>query len=126
MTSDGMKQQERADFIVVCADCELRKELATPNEAVAFYHRHRSITGHDVSWERADIDLLRRVPAGDLKTVIEGLALEGEFTDGVPTGVITAAMSERGATIGETLEAIHELRMAGELYEPRDDYLCVT
>ena len=98
-----MKHQERADLIVVCADCELRKELATPNEAVAFYHPHRSITGHDVSWERADIDLLRRVPAGDLKTVIEGLALEGEFADGVPTGVITAAMGERGHTIGEML-----------------------
>lgn len=30
--------------------------------------------------------------------------------------------SKRGLTIGETLAAIREQRMAGELYEPRDDH----
>ena len=120
-----MKQRERADLIVACDDCELRTEIDTPNEAVSFYRRHRSITGHDVGWERADVDL-PEVPAGELKTVIDWLELEGEFADGVPIGVITVAMGERDTTIGETLAVIHELRTDGELYEPRDDYLRVV
>ncbi|MFC7222503.1 hypothetical protein ACFQKF_05035 [Halalkalicoccus sp. GCM10025322] len=119
-----MKRGERADLTVVCADCELRKDLSTPNEAVAFYRRHRSITGHDVDWKRADITDIEAVPKGDLKAVIS--ALEERFPEGVPVGVVTAARSVQGATIGRTLEAIHERRMAGELYEPRDDHLRVT
>lgn len=61
---------------------------------------------------------------GDLEEVIA--TLEGRFEDDVPIGVITAVMSERGHTIGETLSAIRERRLGGELYEPRDDHLRVT
>ncbi|MFC7007201.1 hypothetical protein ACFQIA_05405 [Halalkalicoccus sp. GCM10025704] len=85
----------------MCADCELRKDLSTPNEAVAFYRRHRSITGHDVDWKRADITDIEAVPKGDLKAVIS--ALEERFPEGVPVGVVTAARSVQGATIGRTL-----------------------
>lgn len=124
MTIDTSESRsERAPLSVVCADCEVQKELEDANEAVAFYRRHRSITGHDVEWVRTDLD----VPAAsgdDLEKLIG--KLEGRFENGVPIGVVTAAMGNRGLTIGETLSAIHELRMAGELYEPCDDHLRVT
>ncbi len=124
MTTDTTSQGERTTLAVVCADCEVHKELEDANEAVAFYRRHRSITGHDVEWVRADLDVSTDLLGGDVGTVIA--ELEDRFEDGVPIGVITAVMSERGHTIGETLSAIRELRMAGELYEPRDDHLRVT
>lgn len=124
MTTDTPKSRdERTPLAVVCADCATRKELEDANEAVAFYRRHRSITGHDIEWVRTDLD----VPAAsedDLKELVD--ELEGRFEDGVPIGVVTAAMGNRGLTIGETLSAIRELRMGGELYEPRDDHLRVT
>ncbi|WP_336344596.1 hypothetical protein [Halalkalicoccus ordinarius] len=124
MTTDTSKSRgERAPLSVVCTDCEVHKEVGDANEAVAFYRRHRSITGHDVEWVRAD-GVPKVAPEGDLKEVIAGL--EGRFENGVPIGVVTAVTSERGRTIGETLSAIRELRMAGELYEPRDDRLQVT
>jgi hypothetical protein len=119
-----MKREERADLAVVCADCDLRTDLNTPNEAVAFYRRHSSITGHDVGWKRADVTGIETVPEGDLEAVIS--ALEERFPAGVPVGVVTVVRSVQGATIGGTLEAIHERRMAGDLYEPRDDHLRVT
>jgi hypothetical protein len=31
-------------------------------------------------------------------------------------------MSDRGLSIGETLDEIHEVRMTGGLYEPQDDH----
>ena len=125
MTTDTSRG-ERTTLAVVCADCEARKELDDANEALAFYRRHRSITGHDVEWVGADLDLdvSPGIPNGDIGAVIA--EREDRFEDGVPIGVITAVMSEHGLTIGETLERIRERRMAGELYEPRDDHLRVT
>lgn len=124
MTTDATKSPDkRAALSVVCADCEVHKELEDANQAVAFYRRHRSITGHDVEWVRAD-EVPTVAPEADLEEVIA--ALEGRFENGVPIGVVTAVMSARGHTIGETLSAIRELRLAGGLYEPRDDRLRVT
>ena len=124
MTTDTSESRgKRAPLSVVCADCEVHKELEDANEAVTFYRRHRSITGHDVEWVRAD-GVPKVAPEGDLEEVIA--ALEGRFEDGVPIGVVTAAMGNRGLTIGETVSAIRELRLGGELYEPRDDHLRVT
>ncbi|MCL7418981.1 MAG: hypothetical protein M8354_14260, partial [Halalkalicoccus sp.] len=128
VSADSPKPRERGGSVVVCPDCELRKAIETPNEAVAFYRRHAAITGHDVDWERADVDGLEAVTPestdDDPRAVIR--TLEGRFPEGVPIGVVTAAASRRGATIGETVDAIRELRMDGELYEPRDDHLRVT
>lgn len=116
--------QQRHASVVTCPDCAVSKGISDPNEAVAFYRRHRSITGHDPEWDRADFPALESVRSNDLTTVIGGL--ESRYSDGVPIGLVTAAMSDRHATIGETLEAIYDLRMRGELYEPLDDHLRVT
>ncbi|MDL5360648.1 hypothetical protein [Halalkalicoccus sp. NIPERK01] len=118
-----MSQRERRSF-VVCEACDVSKEVDDPNEAVAFYRRHRSITGHDVAWGWADFDGLESSSEDDLASVIAGL--EDRFEDGVPLGIVSAAMADAGRTIGETLEAIRSLRMDGELYEPRDDHIRVT
>ena len=50
-------------------------------------------------------------------------ALDEQFKGGIPLGIITAAMSKQGWTVGETIAALHELRMSGALWEPRDDHL---
>lgn len=119
-----VERSDRSDRkpAVVCSDCGVRKRIEFENEAVAFYRRHRSVTGHDIEWEL--IDAVEQVASDDLRSIID--ELQARFPDGVPIGVITVAMSERGATIGETLGDIRELRMGGELYEPRDDHLRVT
>lgn len=119
-----MSQQNRAMFVAVCPDCDVDKRSNDANEAVAFYRRHHSLTGHDIEWERADLDVLDAIPDDSLETVIG--ELEDHYVDGVPIGVVTAAMHGRGFSIGETMDAIHDLRMRGALYEPRDDHLRVT
>ncbi len=114
--------QQDPRFVATCPECENRTETDTANEVVAFYRRHHSLTGHDIEWERAALNALDEIPTdAELGSVIEGL---GEhYESGVPVGVITAAMSERGLAVGETLAEIHELRMRGRLWEPRDDHL---
>lgn len=126
MTTDATRPNrgERAPFAVVCADCEVSKELDDANETVAFYRRHHSVTGHDVEWARADLDVPEAASETDLGELIG--ELQERFESGVPIGVVAAAMGERGHTIGETLAAIRERRMDGQLYEPRDDHLRVT
>lgn len=121
-----MSRQDQAPFVVVCPDCDVRKRADEPNEAVAFYRRHHSLTGHDIEWERADLDVLDALPdePGDLRGVIDELA--SHYPEGVPIGVVAAAMDGHGLSIGETMDAIHELRMRGALYEPRDDHLRAT
>lgn len=118
-----MNQHEGARLVVICPDCAVSMAIDDVNEAVAFYRRHRAVTGHDVEWERTELDDAT-VPGEDLRSVIAGL--EARVEGDVPLGLVAVAMSERGLTIGETLEAVRELRMNGELYEPRDDHLRVT
>ncbi|WP_254545808.1 hypothetical protein [Halomarina pelagica] len=128
-----MSEEPRAPFVVACPDCEVRTATDDPNETVAFYRRHRAVTGHDLAWERAEFD-----GADDLRPDADGtdgpgggeavLAaivddLEGTYGNGVPVGIVAAAMGARGVPMGETLERIRALRMRGALYEPRDDHL---
>ncbi len=114
---------ERA-FVVACEDCGVERRTDDPNEPAAFYRRHSAATGHDVVWKRATAEPLDAIDVptdADLKTVVR--ALDDHYEEGVPVGVIAAAMADRGATMGETFAAIHDLRMSGGLYEPRDDHL---
>lgn len=125
MTTDTIKSRsEQAPLAVVCADCGARKELDDANEAVVFYRRHHSVTGHDIRWECSEIGVLETVPKEGLKIVVH--ALEKHFTAGVPIGTITAVMDQQDSTIGETLDTIYELRMDGALYEPQRDHIKAT
>lgn len=116
-----MTRQRSKPFVVSCADCEVSKAVDDANEAVSFYERHTRLTGHDVEWVHADLDLDGSIPDGDLKSTVRGLELH--FEAGVPIGIVAAAMSRQGFTMTETMDAIHELRMGGELYEPKDDHV---
>lgn len=112
----------RAPFVATCRTCDVHEEAESANETVEFYRRHYRQTGHDVVLTRTDLDF--QVPGvTDLETVIADL--ETHYDGGVPIGVVAAAMNERGFSIGETLEEIHEVRMTGALYEPRNDHLAV-
>lgn len=108
-------------FVAACPSCDTRVATDEPNEVVAFQRRHRGITGHDVEWERADLPVDGVPEEGDVEAVVR--ALQPAFERGVPLGVVAAAMNRRGASLAETLEAVHEARMRGGLYEPRDDHL---
>ncbi|QLG60509.1 hypothetical protein [Halorarum salinum] len=108
-------------FVAGCPSCDTRVATDEPNEVVAFQRRHRAITGHDAEMERAELSVDGVPEEGGVEAVVR--AIQPSFDRGVPLGVVAAAMSRRGATVGETLEAVHEARMRGALYEPRDDHL---
>ncbi|WP_226039852.1 hypothetical protein [Natrinema sp. DC36] len=115
-----MTHHQQPAFAVACEECDIDVEPDSANETVDFYRRHRRQTGHDVVLTRADLEF--EPPASDdLVTVIAGL--EKRYENGVPIGIVAAAMSEQGFSVGETLEEIYEVRMTGALYEPRDDHL---
>ncbi|WP_435180308.1 hypothetical protein [Halorussus sp. AFM4] len=115
-----MSRQTRPKFAATCRACAEECATDDPNEIVEFYRRHHSLTGHDVEWERADLPVLERVPLdADLQSVVE--ALDEHYENGVPLGVVTAAASRRGATVGETLEEVREVRLTGRFWEPSDD-----
>ncbi|WP_248896023.1 hypothetical protein [Haloplanus halobius] len=109
-------------FVAECPACGERAATEQPNDIVAFYRRHTAVTGHDIVWERCP-DEMQAAPAEQgLIAVIDGLA-DGE---GVPLGAVSAAMSEQGWTVGETLEAVDDHRLTGVLWEPRDDHVNVV
>jgi hypothetical protein len=111
-------------FVARCADCDERVSTASPNDVVAFYRRHRAVTGHDVAWERTPTELT--VPSStDIDAVVAALAADAD-ADGVPLGALAAVMDERGWTVGETLAAVHERRLCGALWEPRDDHVAAV
>ncbi|ODR80582.1 hypothetical protein BG842_03930 [Haladaptatus sp. W1] len=117
-----MTEHDRTPFVASCPNCGERTETETPNEVIAFYRRHRSLTGHDVEWEIADDESIRETTEGaDLKAVV--LELGEDYEDGVPLGLVTAAMGEQGRTVSETLEDLRELRMTGHVWEPKDDHV---
>lgn len=119
-----MSQRDPTRLVVTCPECEVQRGIDDVNEAVAYYRRHHSLTGHDIEWERADIDDLSVVSSEDLTSIISDL--EEQLGESVPIGLVTVVLSRRGVSIGQTLESIRDLRMNGDLYEPRDDHLRVT
>ncbi len=84
---------------VACPTCDTRAELDDLDEADEMHRRHASVSGHALEWERADLDV-----------------------DAGPPEDVEAAVR----TLGETLDRLHELRLEGRLYEPRDDHLLHT
>ncbi|SEO82875.1 hypothetical protein SAMN04487948_105360 [Halogranum amylolyticum] len=117
-------EQSETPFVVTCPDCEVSKSVDRPNGAIEFARRHHSLTGHEVEWERADLDPddVGDVPTdGDLKEVM--WQLDEQYDDGIPTGIVTAVRSKQGVSMYETFDEVEELRMSGGLYEPRDDHL---
>jgi hypothetical protein len=113
---------ERDPFVVECPTCGVEKGVEAANEGLDFYRRHRKLTGHDVEWRRTTLDFDDPLPTDeDLKTVM--WALDERFEEGVPVGVVAAVRSEQGRSMERTLAEIEDLRMSGELYEPRDDHL---
>ncbi|MFB6234452.1 MAG: hypothetical protein ABEH81_03680 [Halopenitus sp.] len=116
-----MSSQDQAPYVAVCPECDATRRTDEPNEVIDFYRRHYRVTGHDVEIDRADPDHDGDVTAKDLKGVVR--QLEDEYRNGVPIGVVAAAMHRRGLSVSETLDEIHDVRMGGGLYEPQDDHL---
>lgn len=106
-------------FVATCPDCAERVTTDDSNDVVRFYRRHHAVTGHDVVWERSPDP----PAAADLTETIDRLA---DGTGGAPLGAVSAAMGERGWSVGETLSAVHDHRLTGELWEPRDDHVGVV
>ncbi|WP_247003493.1 hypothetical protein [Halosolutus gelatinilyticus] len=121
-----MTTYRQPPFVAICPDCDVECETMEPNEVVAFYRRHYRHTGHDVVVTRADpdADLDDEVAdPDDVAAIVDALDARDGDENGVPIGIVVAAMSERGDTVGEALGAIEKVRLTGALYEPRDDHL---
>jgi len=110
-----------APFVACCPDCAERTTASDPNEVVAFYRRHHAVTGHDVTWERMP-SLGTNLPADpDIDAVVAALD-----DSPVALGAVSAAASEWGWTVGETLDAVHDRRLTGALWEPQDDHVALV
>lgn len=109
-------------FVAACPACTERVATDDANDVVSFYRRHHAVTGHDVQWERCP-DAADVPATADLTDAIDRLADDAE---GAPLGAVSAAMSGRGWSVGETLSAVHDHRLTGELWEPRDDHVGVV
>jgi len=114
--------QESAPFIARATATDELIESTAANDVVEFYRRQNGLTGTDVEWVIFDHPAVTQAPdSGDVEDVLN--ALDEQFKGGIPLGIITAAMSKQGWTVGETIASLHELRMSGALWEPRDDHL---
>jgi hypothetical protein len=116
-----MSTSEPHAGVVACSACEWTVTVTEPNEAIEIYRRHKRITGHEIDWERTALNVT--ASSADIESVL--IDLEGTYPEGVPTGVLTAALSARGISIGEVLDGLYDLRMKGEIYEPLDDHFRV-
>lgn len=115
-------QQNQVPFIARSTATNERVEATSANEVVEFYRRQNRLTGTDVEWIFCDHPAVAQAPdSGDIEGVLG--ELEEVFKGGIPLGIITAVMSKQGWTVGQSLDALYTLRMAGELWEPRDNHL---
>lgn len=105
----------------MCSTCELYIPVTEPNEAIEIYRRHTRVTGHEVDWERTALSVT--AASTDTESTLRDLG--ATFSDGVPIGVLTAALSTQGVPISEVLDDVYNLRMEGRVYEPSDDHFRV-
>ncbi|MBB6646567.1 hypothetical protein [Halobellus ruber] len=113
-----MSTAEPRAGIVTCPACDLHVPVTEPNEAVEVYRRHERVTGHGIEWERVALDVTASSP--NVESMLE--TLDGEYDDGVPVGVLTAAAATREVPISAVLDELHALRMEGKIHEPIDDH----
>lgn len=118
----GMSQTS-VPFVARSTDTGERIEATAANEVIKFYRRQTRLTATDVEWLFCEHRAVTAAPdSGGVDHVLDALA--EQFNDGVPLGIVAAAMSKQDWTVSETLDALYELRMAGALWEPREDHLC--
>lgn len=107
--------------VVTCSACDLHITVTEPNEAIEIYRRHRSVTDHEIEWERTALSATTQ--STDVETLLTDLA--ETYSEGVPVGVLTAVVSTQGVSISDVLEELYSLRMDGRIYEPLDDHFLV-
>ncbi|EMA08811.1 hypothetical protein SAMN05443574_12012 [Haloarcula vallismortis] len=114
--------QQDAPFVAQCAATGATVTTSTANEVVAFYRRRQRLLDTDIEWVSAEHRAVSQAPeSDDVAYVLR--ELDDDFERGVPLGILAAAMSKQGRTVGDTLADVYDLRMAGSLWEPRSDYL---
>lgn len=116
-----MSESDSHVGVVACPMCELYRSVSDPNEAIGIYRRHNRVTGHEIDWERTSLDV--EASSTDIESVLQHL--DSTFSKGVSIGVLTAALSTEGVSIGEVLDELYNLRMEGRVYEPSDGHFRV-
>jgi hypothetical protein len=116
-----MSTNESHAGVVTCPACELHILVTDPNEAIEIYRRHKRVTDHEVEWERTSLNVT--TSSTDTETVLTELA--DEYSEGVPIGVLSAALSAKGLAISEVLDELYSMRMEGKIYEPQEDHFLV-
>lgn len=116
-----MSTNESHAGVVVCSACELHVPVTDPNEAIEIFRRHKRVTGHEIEWERTALGVTASSPDTE-STLTE---LTDTYPEGVPVGVLSAALSAHGVSIGDVLDELYALRMDGKIYEPIDDHFLV-
>jgi hypothetical protein len=106
---------------VTCPTCDLHVQVTDPNEAIELYRRHSRVTGHDIAWERVALDVT--ASSADVESALADL--EKQYPEGVPVGVLAAAVSHHGVAIADVVDGLYDLRMEGAIYEPADDHFRV-
>lgn len=115
-------QREDVPFVARATETGARVEASTANEVIAFYRRQQELLDTDLEWVFAEHPAVTEAPDADsIDAVLR--ALDDYFENGVPLGVLAAAMSKQGWTVEDTLAEVYELRMSGSLWEPRADHL---
>lgn len=116
-----MAESEPHAGVVTCPTCDLHVQVTDPNDAIDLYRRHSRVTGHDIAWERVALDVT--VSSADVESALADL--EDGHAEGVPIGVLAAALSPHGVAIADVVDGLYDLRMEGAIYEPTDDHVRV-
>jgi hypothetical protein len=116
-----MSESESDAGVITCPTCDLHVQVTDPNEAIELYRRHTRVTGHDIEWERVALD--ETASSAEVKSALADL--EDGYSEGVPIGVLAAAVAPHGVAIADVLDGLYDLRMEGAIYEPVDDHVRV-
>ena len=117
------RQSQRGDtpFVAQCVRTDAKVATTTANEVITFYRRRQRLMDTDIEWVTAEHRAVSQAPtSGGVVHVLR--ELDDSFEGGVPLGIIAAAMSKQGQTVGDTLADVHDVRMDGSLWEPRSDH----
>jgi len=120
-TNSHSSTESKNRYVAICPECDVTYQTDTPNEIIEFHRRHGRVTGHSVVFESAQLDVNKQVTETNVKNLVS--ELEDDHKNGVPIGIIAAVLNEQAISIDDTLDKIHEARMTGGMYEPRDDHL---
>lgn len=112
-----------------CKTCDEVWKFDDVDAAEKFKEEHGEVTDHEIARKPEEFQSSLNLDGSRLTdNIIKDaiIKIEREYEDGAPIQAVCAVLVESGVELSDVLDQIENLRVKGEVYEPKSGHLRTT